>query len=99
MCRNQFALALKLNQQKEFAWLIVNNGLAGRYDYIEGEMNLADGWNFPFAIGEIIIWKREPQLAILLLCLRLLIFIGKGILKLWVIQILKVKRQLVIRSG
>jgi len=35
--RNQFALALKLNQQKEFAWLIVNNGLAGRYDYIEGE--------------------------------------------------------------
>lgn len=35
--RNQFALALKLNQQKEFAWLIVNNGLAGRYDYIKGE--------------------------------------------------------------
>ena len=35
--RNQFAFSLKLNQQKEFAWLIVNNGLAGRYDYIESE--------------------------------------------------------------
>ena len=35
--RNQAAVSLKLNQQKEFAWLILNNGLAGRYDYIDGE--------------------------------------------------------------
>ena len=35
--RNQLAFSLKLNQQKEFAWLILNNGLAGRYDYIDGE--------------------------------------------------------------
>jgi vitamin B12 transporter len=35
--RNQLAFSLKLNQQKEFAWLILNNGLVGRYDYIDGE--------------------------------------------------------------
>ena len=35
--RNQLAFSFKLNQQKEFAWLIFSNGLAGRYDYIEDE--------------------------------------------------------------
>ncbi|OQC06072.1 MAG: vitamin B12/cobalamin outer membrane transporter [Candidatus Cloacimonetes bacterium ADurb.Bin089] len=35
--RNQLAFSFKLNQQKEFAWLIFGNGLAGRYDYIEDE--------------------------------------------------------------
>jgi hypothetical protein len=62
-------------------------------------MNLADGWNFPFAIGEIIIWKQEPTIGNSFALPSPFDLYWKGDSQTWVIQILKVKRQLVIRSG